>query len=178
MRARRAIEWTRETMKPGWFSSKRARQAWSFLEQRPLSHIDGDSLLVHGSPRDPTCEYILPMDIMYSHSDKMTEIFAAVDRFLFVGHTHIPCVMAADRFYYPDEFQDSGLSIQSFDKVIVNVGAVGQPRDNDPRACYVEILNGQLLFHRVEYEVQTTVAAYEGHCCLHKDLGTRLLKGR
>ena len=32
------------------------------------------------------------------------------------------------------------------EKIIVNVGSVGQPRDKDPRACYVEVIDDMLFF--------------------------------
>ena len=43
-------------------------------------------------------------------------------------------------------------------KVLVNVGAVGQPRDGDPRACYViyEPSQSLLEFRRVAYDFKTT----------------------
>ncbi len=38
---------------------------------------------------------------------------------------------------------------------MINVGSVGQPRDNDPRASYViyDIEKGSLLLRRVEYDI-------------------------
>ena len=51
-------------------------------------------------------------------------------------------------------------------KYFINVGSVGQPRDGDWRSCYV-ILNYEpkgsdnfIEFHRVEYDVEKTVAAF------------------
>lgn len=41
-------------------------------------------------------------------------------------------------------------------KVLVNVGAVGQPRDGDPRACYVIYRPEQntVEFRRIEYDIK------------------------
>ncbi len=45
----------------------------------------------------------------------------------------------------------------SDEKVMVNVGSVGQSRDGDPRACYVVLIDDQVTFRRVEYAIGTTV---------------------
>ncbi len=43
-------------------------------------------------------------------------------------------------------------------RYLVNVGSVGQPRDNDPRASYVIVDTDEweVLFKRVEYDIRTT----------------------
>ena len=43
-------------------------------------------------------------------------------------------------------------------RYIINVGSVGQPRDNDPRASYVlfDSKTGDVEFHRVEYDIKLT----------------------
>ena len=43
-------------------------------------------------------------------------------------------------------------------RYIVNVGSVGQPRDGDPRACYViyETDDMAVTYHRVRYPVEVT----------------------
>ena len=40
---------------------------------------------------------------------------------------------------------------------MVNVGSVGQPRDGDPRACYVMLTDDQIEFRRVAYPVEKTI---------------------
>ncbi|MEI8309847.1 MAG: hypothetical protein WCH98_03735 [Verrucomicrobiota bacterium] len=44
------------------------------------------------------------------------------------------------------------------EKILVNVGAVGQPRDGDTRACYVIHRPEQATveFRRVEYDIKRT----------------------
>ena len=43
------------------------------------------------------------------------------------------------------------------DKTMINVGSVGQPRDGDPRACYVVLEDDLVTFRRVEYPVEKTI---------------------
>jgi predicted phosphodiesterase len=59
-RAREAIDWTREQLKPGFFSGINVRTRWERMTQLPLIHQEGDFTFVHGSPRDPTTEYVIP----------------------------------------------------------------------------------------------------------------------
>ena len=62
-------------------------------------------------------------------------------------------------------------------KYIVNVGSVGQPRDNDTRACYVEIDQNNIYFRRVEYDYKATANRIFQIERLSDKLGHRLTKG-
>ena len=62
-------------------------------------------------------------------------------------------------------------------KYIVNCGSVGQPRDRDPRACWVEIDGNIVRHHRVPYDFKTTMAKINRTPLLDEILGTRLAKG-
>ena len=61
---------------------------------------------------------------------------------------------------------------------MVNVGSVGQPRDGDSRACYVELLDNELTFHRVEYDIEKTINRIYSVPELDNMLGDRLREGR
>ncbi len=56
-----------------------------------------------------------------------------------VGHTHQPYVLEVG------------------DKLIINPGSLGQPRDGDPRASYAIIENYTVELKRLEYPVEDTV---------------------
>ena len=49
----------------------------------------------------------------------------------------------------------------SAEKAIINVGSVGQPRDGDPRACYVILDDKTVHFRRVEYPFDKTLRKLE-----------------
>lgn len=69
-------------------------------------------------------------------------------------------------------------SYEPANKVIINIGSVGQPRDGDPRACYV-IFDGEVVeWRRVEYNVQAVRSAIENHQRLDNRLGDRLAQGK
>ncbi len=59
-----------------------------------------------------------------------------------------------------------------------NVRSVGQPRDGDPRACYVLLIDDQITFRRVEYAIDTTVEKIYAIADLDNSLGDRLRDGR
>ena len=100
----------------------------------PASHRDGKWLFVHGSARNPVNEYVFPEDIY--NQKKMEKLFSLIEFGCFQGHTHVPGVFTESRnFMTPDE---TGY-VYRFEqqKFMCNVGSVGQPRDGDPRPCYV-----------------------------------------
>src|SRR5262245_33650298 len=137
--AERAIFWTRQQREnPGDRASKQRRS--DFLGELPRTYREGPFLLVHGSPRNPLSEYIFPEDI-YNHR-KMERLFQLVERYCFQGHTHVPGVFTEGfQFYAPEEI-DNEYTLGD-GKLMINVGSVGQPRDGDPRACYLILDDGR-----------------------------------
>jgi diadenosine tetraphosphatase ApaH/serine/threonine PP2A family protein phosphatase len=157
--AKEAIDWTRNQLKPSWHSFAPKRARWEILKDLPLTHREGSFFFVHGSPRDPTMEYILKSDtedLFGEIPSKIKEIFTMIPWVCFVGHTHSPGIITEEsRFFSPVEFNGT-FDIEDGRKYIVNVGSIGQPRDGDNRACYV-ILDGTLIsYQRLEYDYVKT----------------------
>ena len=63
-------------------------------------------------------------------------------------------------------------------KTMINVGSVGQPRDGDPRACYVVLEDNVVHFRHVEYDFETTIKKIYEVPDLDNFLGDRLRDGR
>ncbi|MFI4896863.1 MAG: metallophosphoesterase family protein [Phycisphaerales bacterium JB059] len=145
----------------------------------PLPESETTVLAVHASPRRPINEYIFPDDASDA-PDKLEAIFDRVERIAMVGHTHVPGVFTDEPdFYPPAEIGDSGsYKFMEGEKVIINVGSVGQPRDNDPRASYAVLHPDRVEFHRVEYDVKVTADKIKAIPELHDWLGDRLYEGR
>jgi hypothetical protein len=61
---------------------------------------------------------------------------------------------------------------------MINVGSVGQPRDGDPRSCYIAIDGDLITFRRVMYPVEETVGKIHAIAELDNFLGDRLREGR
>jgi putative phosphoesterase len=93
-------------------------------------------LLVHATPRDPMDEYA-PPDVDF-WARRLQNVEADV---ICVGHTHQPYVLEVG------------------DKLVINPGSVGQPRDGDPRASIAVIEDYTVDLKRVEYPIEDTVAA-------------------
>jgi predicted phosphodiesterase len=80
------------------------------------------------------------------------------------------------RFLSPEDINyEYRLGVQ---KLMINVGSVGQPRDGDPRACYVIIDGDTIRFRRVEYPWEQTIQKIYAIPQLDNFLGDRLREGR
>jgi len=159
--ARAAMNWTLRALTP---------ESINFLKSRlhPKIEIKPGVVCVHGSIRDPIFEYVRDAGCAQRcfESSEMEK-----ESVCFVGHTHFPVIWRAPRVARqsyagnvvlvsePECIYDQHheMDVDDF-RYIVNVGAVGQPRDGDPRACYV-IYNSEedtLEYVRLEYEFSKT----------------------
>jgi predicted phosphodiesterase len=174
--ARDAIDWTRDKLQEG--DPDIVKRRFNYIENMGLKFQTNGLYFVHGSPRHPTVEYILREDIYNGAYDKFEEIFASFEKCLFVGHSHTPCVISEDLEYQDIESLNYKFCYtDSAKKFIINVGSVGQPRDKDTRACYVEIDKNIIYFHRVEYDFKATKQRILGIERLSNKLGERLVRG-
>lgn len=173
--ALRAIYWTREKLEQGPGNSMAINRRWDFLGELSSRHDEGRYLFVHGSPRDATNEYVFP-EHAYDER-KMQNLFRRIEQYCFQGHTHIPGVFSEEHGFLSPE--DCGyVHTLGSEKLMVNVGSVGQPRDSDPRACYVVLKDDELEFRRVEYPLETTIDKIYKIDELDNMLGDRLRGGR
>ncbi len=193
--AERAIFWTRRMLESG--DPKGNERRWEFLGELPRMHREPNFLFVHGSARNPLNEYVFPEDIY--NQRKMERIFGLVDKYCFQGHTHIPGVFTEDLTFVAPEETNFEYTLGS-QKVLVNVGSVGQPRNGDNRASYVILENGPggngaagtaepaghaadgkppiIRFRRVAYDFEKTAAKIYEIPDLDNFLGDRLRDGR
>lgn len=173
--ALRAIYWTRQILDSSTGSAAAVNRRWDFLGERPVRHPEGDLLFVHGSPRDPTNEYVFPEHV---HDDrKMKNLFRRIQKLCFQGHTHIPGVFTENGEFITPEDCSYTYPLAS-QKLMINVGSVGQPRDGDPRACYVVLYDDHIDFRRIEYPLEETIKKIYAIDELDNMLGDRLRGGR
>jgi len=179
--AERAIRWTREQLERHDQRLRHPDESLSdFLGELPRSFSEDDVLFVHGSARRPLDEYVFPEDVY--NPLKLKHIFELIQRLCFQGHTHIPGV-----FTLAPEFVAAAIGQGTTEvrmtlpttKAMINVGSVGQPRDNDPRSCYVILEDAERVrFRRIPYDVDATAAKIHAIPDLDNFLGDRLLLGR
>ena len=71
----------------------------------------------------------------------------------FFGHTHVPVAFMRDNMVRGGTY--SKFKTEPGKKYFVNVGAVGQPRDGNPKAAYVvyDVLEGTIELRRLDYDI-------------------------
>jgi diadenosine tetraphosphatase ApaH/serine/threonine PP2A family protein phosphatase len=171
--AAKAVFWTRKLLKPQQFSTIAQRQRWQFLKNLPVVAKYGDMLFAHGTPAH-TFEYLDDKEL----AGEVFDSDMKGKNVLFVGHTHIPgCFVEGKRIRR--FVGEPGMKYQiGRQRLIVNVGSVGQPRDGDPRACWVLLRDdSSFSFRRVEYNIEETVRKIRKIPNLANSLGERLLEG-
>ena len=126
----------------------------AYLRDLPLTHEADGAIFVHASLDVPDhWEYVLSPWDAASHFEAQTH------RICFCGHTHLPMVWhlsdEGDIACWPGRGR---INLPETGKILVNVGSVGQPRDNNPAACYAVCGRHAhwVEFRRVEYDVATT----------------------
>lgn len=136
---RQSIEWTCGVL-------NQAQKDW--LAALPMTMKAEDYEVVHASLHHPgEWSYVLRADaaaLSFPHQTRPV---------CFIGHTHSPAFWV--------EGEVVGVDITSIEalkpnrKCLVNVGAVGQPRDRDERACYAIYRRDKqdILWRRVSYDI-------------------------
>lgn len=194
--AETAAYWTRERFDKEPDAALRASR-YEFLGKLRVRVVETPPglsfpvIAVHGSPRRPINEYIFAEDTM-REPDKLKSIFDRVERACIVGHTHVPGVFTDEPdFYPPAELGEGKYAFTPDERVIINVGSVGQPRDLDPRASYAILYGagegrppssgakeGYVEFVRLEYDIEATAKKIKAVPELSDWLAERLFEGR
>jgi diadenosine tetraphosphatase ApaH/serine/threonine PP2A family protein phosphatase len=157
-----AIHWTRAVL---------SRQDRQWLGSLPLTKIEGDITLVHSTVHDPEV-----FDYLQTPYDAYLSFRALTTSTAFVGHSHVPITFLDGTpvlYSIGDRIELRGK------RSISNVGSVGQPRDEDPRAAYgvYDADEGVLSIRRIPYDVESTVSRI-AEAGLPALLGERLRLGR
>jgi len=138
-----------------WTMKQLGSKEIGYLENLPLSLEEGDFTLVHGSPREPVWEYLLSI-----YSAKISFAYFQT-KYCLVGHSHVPLVfeLSADGgdCLLHKVSPDTELRLEE-NRLIINPGGVGQPRDGDPRASYAiyDSERGVISYYRVTYNIAAT----------------------
>lgn len=163
-----AILWTRRQLSAAHLA---------FLAALPFSAELPGMLFVHASARTPAkWPYI-------SQEKAAGECLAATDAPLVLcGHTHVPMIYYARPGREPVRFQPLphvAAPLSAIRRHVVVVGAVGQPRDGNPAACFalLDTDRAEISMIRVPYDSQETARKIHEHG-LPDWLGLRLHIGR
>lgn len=124
--ARAAIHWTAPQLRPS---------DYEFLNSLQLVEEREQFTVVHGTMHMPDqFGYVVSVvEALESFAHQRT-------RLCFVGHSHVPAIyMRRDenpRDIHVVPHSEAETSYRDFERMLMNVGSVGQPRDEDPRAAY------------------------------------------
>ena len=141
--ARKAVNWTRDTLKP---------ENVAYLDALPTTFVIGQYTLAHGSPREPVWEYILePVAASANFAHFETP-------YCLVGHTHQPII-----YEMINEQGEMDVVTPAYRerralngrRQIINPGSVGQPRDQNPNAAYalLDAEQNTWEYRRVSYDI-------------------------
>ena len=138
-----AARWTQTVLDDG---------ARAFLEALRTRATAPGVDLFHGSPRDPVWDYVL--------SDEAAAAALALTEapLVLVGHSHVALELSnGERLRGGQAPAGTQLELGPVRRLL-NPGSVGQPRDGDPRAAWLEIDNaaGRATFRRTGYPVGRT----------------------
>jgi predicted phosphodiesterase len=143
-----SVQWTREVISP---------DSLSYLAGLRPQGEEGPVGLYHASPRDPVWEYVLSTLLAELCLDHQRH------RVCLVGHSHVALSFAR----LEGELASGGTRRDGTEldlsggEWLLNPGSVGQPRDGDPRAAWLELdLEGWTAsYRRTPYDIPGAAAA-------------------
>ena len=165
--ARAVIDWTR---------SRLDKRQLRFLAGLPLTVESGECLFVHASAAEPRqWKYITGI------IEAVKSMHATRCRVTFCGHVHQPALYNMSPTGKVSSFVptgDASILLGTQRRWLVIPGAVGQPRDGNPAACYAlyDDVTHELTYFRVPYDYHAAADKIRA-AGLPPDLGERLLHG-
>ena len=162
--AREAVEWTRARL---------SREDERYLESLSLVEVlDDDVTLVHATLDQPEV-----FDYIQTYYDAHRSLKALETPVCFMGHSHVPMAfLQRDAIVHTNQEQ---LDLTDVDRALLNVGSVGQPRDENPKTAYAvyDTDTREYTLYRDAYEPEITSEKIR-RAGLPALLGERLLHGR
>ena len=136
-----AARWTRDVL---------ADESLAYLNTLEPSGAAHGVELYHGSARDPVWEYVL------SDEAALITFVLTESQVVLVGHSHV--ALHASTSGAGGLAPDATRIELGDERHLLNPGSVGQPRDGDPRAAWLELDldTAAATFHRVSYDVGRT----------------------
>ncbi len=163
--AKAAVLWTKKVL---------TEENMDWLRERALTLRDtaNNAYYVHASPKEPgEWHYILTMGEARTNFNYFTE------QICFIGHSHQPFIIENDEGNLACPTRPE-IEMKDGCRYLINVGSVGQPRDRNPRACYVIIdyEKKKLEIKRCDYNLEEAQKAIND-AGLPRELAERLALG-
>ncbi len=151
--ARIAISWTAQQLSP---AERDEIREWPSATQ-----IQGVGI-AHGSMRDPAWEYVVEPAVACALLEDQ------IQQVVLVGHSHLALSWRLDAEVIGGAagvLRGDGDVVEFGERSwIFNPGSVGQPRDRDPRAAWLELDTDArtVTWHRTPYDIASAQAAIRG----------------
>jgi predicted phosphodiesterase len=161
-----AAQWTQRTI---------SAQTLAYLQDLEPVCLEEEAGLYHASPRDPVWEYVL--------SPLQAELCLDVQRHrvCLIGHSHVALSFSRrEGSAATGQTRGAGEGLEVAEgEWLINPGSVGQPRDGDSRAAWLELDTGtwRASFRRTEYDIQGAADAIRA-ARLPSSLAERLAYGQ
>lgn len=126
-----------------------------WLSELPMGYREPGMQLTHGRPDVPdSYEYMFNDE----HAQLLLDAYDTLENTNFIGHSHLTEAYRLERGADEEAQRVTGskITIDPDARYVITVGSVGQPRDHDPRACYViyDTDAREVEFFRLSYDVQ------------------------
>jgi predicted phosphodiesterase len=171
-----AIEWTRSQLSD--------RDVDALVHMKNLEVSKHGITCAHDTPQSDVTAYVLDIK---TAADALSSFTTSIG---LIGHTHIPRIFTVSEDVLGEDFcppetvkcltPEAGKPVALPDghRYLCNPGAVGQPRDSDPRASWAVLDTEARTFtlHRTEYDINQTIIETRA-AGLPPILGDRLLQG-
>jgi diadenosine tetraphosphatase ApaH/serine/threonine PP2A family protein phosphatase len=159
-----------------WTATQLTAGTRAFLADLPMTHEEEDRLYVHSDASDPEA-WIYVTDAAAARAS----MEATGARLTFCGHTHQPALFgltATEKAIAHRPAPDFPLPLQQPRRWLAVMGAVGQPRDGNPAACYglLDTVSSECAWMRVPYDVAAAAAKISA-AGLPEFLAERLFSG-
>lgn len=136
-----------------WTQSVLTDDVKKFLSKRPYIERENGIYFVHASPKSPA-------DWFYVNSlDDSVEAFDfCPDQVCFIGHTHCPSFVIKESDQSFKVLDGDYVELQETQRILINVGSVGQPRDKNPctSACIYDTDHQSFELIRIPYDFGRT----------------------
>jgi len=167
--AAEAAQWTRANLD---------EDAHGFLSELSAADESLEAAIYHASPRDHVWEYVL-------WPEQAGECIAQqATRVALIGHSHVALCFRVAEGGEAEDAQGAQVNAGNTlevreDRWLLNPGSVGQPRDGDPRAAWMELdtESWTATYRRAEYEIERAADAIAA-AGLPEQLGRRLFVGQ
>lgn len=137
--AREAVNWTKRQL---------SAEELEFLSNLQLVAEVDSITLVHG-----TLKYPEMFDYIQTTYDAYLSLQLLRNKVCFVGHSHVPIAFLQTETIVPT--YETEIPLRNVGKALINVGSVGQPRDENPKAAYAiyDSDEKKVWIKRVDYDI-------------------------